>query len=262
MKKILAFVLAMVMVMALAACGGETNNGAVVPAGTTAAAPAGTTAAAGETTAPAAETEATVAQTEPAVTEPAVTEPAETEPAATEAVADEYIVKTGAPALGVANGNVYTNASLGLTCTMPEGMNFVDDTTLATLNDLVDVNDILAEDMFFLAALEDTSVLVAAFKLGTESVGGADNVEDALIYILDDDTATLTEAGATVDAEPTIAYFTAGQARAALLTATAGGESALYLYCGYQVGDYLTLVAVIAPDMDTAEEILAGIDVE
>ena len=249
------------MVMALAACNANVN---INP---TNAAPAGTTApAAGETTAPAAagttapaETEAPATTTEPAQVE---TEPVETEPVATEGAADEYIVKTGAPALGTANGNIYTNSSIGLTCTMPEGMTFVDDTSLAVMNDLVDVKDILKEDMFFLAALEDTSVIVAAFKLGTDAVSGADNAEDALISILEDDTESLTEQGVTVDFEPTIARFTAGQARAALLTATAGNETALYLYCGYQVGDYLVLVAVIAPDMDTAEEILAGIDVE
>lgn len=262
MKKILAFTLAMVMVLALAACNVNVNTNQTP--GTTAAANGGTTAApTGTTAAPAGGDETT----EPAPTEteavPAETEGTEPAPTEPEAPTAEYFEKTGTPAAGTASGNTYTNESIGLTCVMPEGVEFASEAAILETNEVATVDEMLALDAAYVAITTDSSVAVVVYKMGTKEVNSKTTVEEALDYLVGDDTEYLEILGATV-AEPELvnAIFTAGAAKAVLLSAQANGQQAIYLYVGYQVGDHLVVVCAQAESEAAIEDILAGIDVE
>lgn len=259
MKKILAFVFAMVMVLSLAACSVNVDTGNA-GAGT-AAAPAGTTAAPVETTTVPDETEPTQTETESTQAE---TEPQETEPAATETpVEAEYIVKEGTPAMGTVDGNYYTNESIGLTCAMPEGMEFASEAAILETNEVATADELLALDAAYIAITTDSSMAVVVYKMGTKEVNSKTTVAEALDYLIGDDTEYLEIRGATV-AEPELvnAIFTAGTANAVILSAQSEGQQVVYLYVGYQVGEHLVVICAQAADEAGLEDILAGIDVE
>lgn len=125
MKKIIAFTLALVMVMALAGCSGAGISVNINAGGTTA--PAGTAAAPAGTEAP--QTAGTAAQPEETVpAAPVETAPQETEPAVTEP-------QETAELLGETEGDTYTNEFLGFRCVM-EGFTFMTEAELYEYNGL------------------------------------------------------------------------------------------------------------------------------
>lgn len=126
MKKIIAFTLALVMVMALAGCA---NSGISVNinAGATTAPAAAATNAATEAS-EAVETTAAALPDETKPVAPVETEPQETEPAPTEP-------EEAADILGETEGDTYTNEFLGFRCVM-EGFNFKTEVELYEYNGL------------------------------------------------------------------------------------------------------------------------------
>ena len=256
MKRIIAIVLTLVMAMALAACGSNagTNQNVVntnTPAGTTAGATAGTTGAAADTTAgtEAAPTEEpTVAPTE----EPTV---APTEEPTEPAPAEEYFVKSGTPTLGEANGNLYANASIGLTIAMAEGVEFVDEATILELNGVSSVAELKNLGSFYVAVSSNNTVMVMAAKLGSSDVDNLTDIGEILLALANDTKTTMENNGVTSEQEEVEVILTAGVARGILMNASNGNQ---VLYFGYQVGDYVVCVTLIGD----AETMLEGVDVE
>ncbi len=264
MKKMIALMLALMLVLSLAACGDSAPAAQPAPG-----ANVGTTAPAGT----AAGTEATTTATEPAPTETTPvtteepTEPVATEPVATEPVADEtYFVKTGVPALGTVIDNSYVNEAAGLTCTMPEGFAFANDEQLLQFNEVTSVEDLMKKNDVVVAYASngvDSAMIVGAFKLGTDVVGGNQDAGDAILHIVEEDMASLEGDGATItDPQLITVTFTAGKARGTLMTAAVNGQEVTFLHVGYQFGDYVVMLSIQAPTEAAVEEIFLGVDVE
>lgn len=267
MKKFIALMLSMLLVLSMAACGGSTpaqpqqpaagaTAGTTAPAGTTGGTEAtnGTTA----TTAPQKETtQATEETTEPTV-EPTV------EP--TEPIDETFFVKSGNPELGTAIDTSYINEAAGLTCTMPEGFAFAAEDQLLQINEVAAVEELLEKDEVVVAYGSnnvDSVMIVGAFKLGTDAVGGNQDAGDAILHIVEEDKASLEGDNATVSEPQQITVtFTAGKARGTLMTAAANGQEVAYLHVGYEFGDYVIIMMIQAPTEADLEELFLGVDVE
>lgn len=118
MKKLFVLILALCLVLALTACGGSAETPATD---------------APKTEAP--ETEAP--KTEAPKTEAPATEAPATEAPATDAPATEAPAEQKTLAHGTVEGNVYTNESLNLKFTAPDGYTFYGDEELATVNNML-----------------------------------------------------------------------------------------------------------------------------
>lgn len=115
MKKLIVLILALCLVLSLAACGsnGDTSD----------------------TDAPKTEAPATEApKTEAPATDAPATEAPATDAPATEATTTEAPAQQQNLAHGIVDGNVYTNESLNLKVTAPEGYRFYNDEELAAVN--------------------------------------------------------------------------------------------------------------------------------
>ena len=277
MKKILALLLSLVMLLALAACGGEpeqTEAATTAPKGTTEASTAtpetepGTTP---ETTGTATATEPV--STEPAPTESAPTEPASNEPGSTETVPTEpdpeedpeeqpaslsfngsYFKKSGAPTLGTADGKTYTNSSIGLSITLGGDYRFASEAAMLETNEVAKAEELAGKDFIYITADILETVIVRAYKLGSAVAGNTTDPESAFLNLVKKEAAAKETGGATVTLAARTETFSAGGARAVLVTVTQGYEITNYLYIGYPVGEYLVVVMIndfYGDDLDT-----------
>lgn len=275
MKKLFSALLVFCMLLTLAACG-ETAPGKET-SGDTTASPRTTAAASEDHRETVMEEETTEAPTQTVpgqtVTEPA---PVETAPSPTnepweeeeeEAVPPEtlpagaHITLSGAPTLGTANGNSYTNASIGLTMQIPDSYSFVSEPSMMEMNEVAHIAEVTGKDLIYITSDFLDIVWVWALKLGSANAGGNTSVEDAFFYDVEKAVLKLEETGAEAESEPCFVSFTAGDVVASRVTATAGTEVTTYLFLGYQVGDYLVVVMVNDFYGDAVEDLLSGIDI-
>lgn len=141
MKKIIALILSVVMICCMfAACSKDDPSGTVTPLPTT------------EATEPEASTPET---TEPEASEPEATQPEATEPATQPTETKDPEETKAEASLGRAQGGVYTNDYLGITCTLDENWTF------ATAEELQEIPGEVAD------ALKDSAI---ADKLGGQIV--------------------------------------------------------------------------------------------
>ena len=275
MKKLFAALLAACMVLTLAACGEtapekETTGETATSVNTTAA----TVTEAPETAAP--EQKTTEATAEAPTQVPAEQTPAETVPDPTnepweeeeeEAVPPEtlpagaHITLSGAPTMGTANGNTYENASAHLQITIPDRYSFVSEASMLELNEVANAAELAGKDIIHITSDFLDIIRVWALKLGGSAVGGSTTTEAAFSAAVEQESRKLEANGATVEDEPCFVSFTAGDAIASRVVATAGTEITTYLFTGYQVGDYLVVVMVNDFYGDAVEDLLAGIDI-
>ena len=262
MKKFIALMLSVLLVLSMAACGDSTPAQTGTTTGTTAGSEA--TDGTETTTAPQKETETTTAPQKETETTQATQEP--TEPVATEGADETYFVKSGTPELGTVTGTSYVNEAASLTCAMPDDYVFASEEELLQMNEVTSLEELLQADGIMVAYGTnniDSAIAIGAFKLGSEDVGGTQNIGEAILYIMAEDAEDLENDGATV-AEPTqiTVTFTAGKAMGALTTAASGSLEYTYLYVGYQFDEYMVLIAIQAPTEADVEELFLGVDVE
>ena len=243
MKKLIAFVLAAMMVLSLAACGGDKT--------------APTTAATTDpTTNPT--TEPTTAPTTEPTTAP-TTEPT-TVPETTEAQAQ-------GSKLGVVEGNTYTNSFLGITATLDENWTFANDEEMAQIRGMTmdAMNDESLSQM-----LETSGAVMDMYAMDTE--GRTLNIMLENLNILQ--SVALTEKAyvdatvgqlpsvlenmgfANVTAEPTEMIF-AGESHAAVkIHASVQGVEFFETMVVVKQGNYIACVTVASYGQDTTANVL------
>jgi hypothetical protein len=250
MKKLIALLLALTMVLALAACGGEKKDKDHEPEKNT---KPTTEATAEPTTEPTVEptTEPTVAPT----TEPA-TEPA-TEPQVEETLQ------------GIQDGNTYTNSLLGLTFTAPEGWGLADNSQLAQIlgmsaDALTPENfqrtlDTAGVAMILYAASADGLVNVNVVLENLARSNAQDITEEQYVQATKDIViATMENAGAeNLEYESGALSFAGAAHYAVAMQGTIGGvdlyEAQVYIKCG----DYMACFTVASYGENHVEEVLA-----
>ena len=274
MKKFIALMLSLLLALSMAACGDSApaqpqQPAAGATAGTTA--PAGTT---GGTEATNGTTATTAPQKETTQATEEITEPTVEPTMPPTAAVDPYIVKQGAPYYGTADGNYYTNESIGMTCALPESMTFASEADMMAERGLA--ADATEEEIkASLASTEGFSVtqaasadglnvfMVQAVKKGATDTNNAGNAEEGLAFMTENIKNSWEKAGLTdISLEAGVVGFSAGQSTCTMLTGMENGTQCYSFVMAYEVGDYIVFTVIVTYSMNNLEAIGEGCDIE
>lgn len=272
MKKLIAIVLSMLLVLAMAACGDSAPAQPYIPPVANGTNPP---AASGESTAPTGSVAVPVLpgqQEQVPVTE--ATEPrTETEPQVTEGT-EPPIEETKPPVAaavldyGSVSGNVYNNWVLDLTFEAPEELQFADEATLNSMNGVtgrMELNEkaeqVLVYTMYSQSADGTTAVTTVAQRLGHDVVQAMD-MKESLENQIDSVRSSYTGMGFS---EVEVVYdditLSGKRVDGLFITAEAQGQTFYGAVLQYGTADFVVKISLGSYSMDVSNQLLEAISI-
>lgn len=276
MKKLIAIVLSMLLVLAMAACAASTPAQPYIPPVANGTNPP---AASGESTAPtgsvavpvlpgqqeqAPTTEATEPQTE-TVPQATVGTPVETEPPIEET---KPPVESAVLDYGSVSGNVYNNWVLDLTFEAPEELQFADEATLDSMNGVtnrMELNEkaeqVLVYTMYSQSADGTTAVTTVAQRLGYDVVQAMD-MKESLENQIDSVRSSYTGMGFS---EVEVVYdditLSGKRVDGLFITAESQGQTFYGAVLQYGTADFVVKISLGSYSMDVSNQLLEAISI-